>query len=125
MKKSSASRRYYITGFIAAFLISCLIVAGAIFLCRNTEPGKIVPSELTSRFSKFDEDMLGKIKTIASDCKAFKRGDLSDKVILDDYCDPFFFLGYIIPGASLEAFFTAVYVIKIGLAAAFMYSFIR
>ena len=125
MKKSSASRRYYITGFIAAFLISCLIVAGAIFLCRNTEPGKIVPSELTSRFSKFDEDMLGKIKTIASDCKAFKRGDLSGKIILDDYCDPFFFLGYIIPDASLEAFFTAVYVIKIGLAAAFMYSFLR
>ncbi|MCR5058376.1 MAG: YfhO family protein [Clostridiales bacterium] len=125
MRKSSASRRYYITGLIAVFLISCFIVSAVILLCRNTEPGKIIPSELTSRHSNFDEDIIGNIKSQAADCREFKRGTLNGGIILDEYCDPFFFAGSILPESSLEAFFTTVYVIKIGLAAAVMYSFLR
>ena len=125
MRRSLASRKYYIAGLIATFVITCLIVTGVVFLCRHTKPGQIIPSTLSSRGGAFDEDIIGQNAIEASDCISFKNGELDPGVILDDYCDPFFFAGSLLPADSLEVFFTAVYVIKLGAAAALMYSFLR
>ena len=125
MRRSQASRKYYIAGLLATLLLTCLIVAGVLFICHKTEPGKIVPSELTGRFNKIDEDITGKISIEASDCKDLKKGIIDQQLILDDYIDPFFFMGAIFPDDMLENFFMAVYVLKIGLAAMAMYSFLR
>ena len=125
MRRSKGSRKYYIAGLLATVLLTCLIVAGVLLICHKTEPGKIVPSELTGRFSKFDEDITGKILEEASDCKDLKKGIIDQQLIMDDYIDPFFFMGALVPDGMLEAFFFAVYVLKIGLAAMAMYSFLR
>lgn len=125
MRKSLASRKYYIAGLIAAFALTCIIAAGAIFICRNVAPGKIIPKEITSRGSKFDEDIIGRTSIEAEDCIRFKEGSLDSGTLLDDYIDPFFFIGTILPEGALEGYFFCVYIIKLGLAGAFMYSFLR
>ncbi|MBP5655819.1 MAG: YfhO family protein [Clostridiales bacterium] len=125
MRRSLASRKYYIAGLIAVFAVTCLIASSVVFLCRNTDPGKIIPKELTSRGGKFDEDIVGRTAIEASDCIAFKNGTLDSGVLLDDYIDPFFFIGSLLPEGALEAFFYAVYIFKFGLAASVMYSFLR
>ena len=125
MRKSLASRKYYIAGFIAAFVLTCIIVAGAIFICRNVEPGKIIPKDITSRDSKFDEDIIGRTAIEAEDCIRFKEGGLDKGIILDDYIDPFYFIGTVLPEGALESYFFCVYLVKLGLAGAFMYSFLR
>ena len=125
MRRSKASRKYYLAGLLATLLLTCLIVAGVLLVCHKTAPGKIVPSELTGRFNKFDEDIIGKTSIEAADCKAFKKGALDQQLLLDDYIDPFFFMGALLPDDVIENFFLAVYVLKIGLAAMAMYSFLR
>ncbi len=118
-------------GAVFTFLAALLIAATAFYVCLNTKPGQLLPTELTLRENMTGVYIVQGIEDTASQAAAIREA-LSGNGFMtagecwtsfaDNNLDLFFILAVIFPAAA-RLILDIGFFLRFGLAAAFMYYF--
>lgn len=114
-------------GEIFCFLAAVLIAFIAISIGRYVEPGKILPTALTMRSEKLNENLLNGINDAIDDVNLIRSGSAGQnawRLLTFIHLDIFFYLALLIPQAA-KGILMAGYYAKFGLCCSAMYYFME
>ena len=113
-------------GELFCFLAAVLIAFIALNAGRYIEPGKILPTGLSMRSDKLNENILGGINNALDDISLIRNGSADQnlwRMLTFIHLDIFFYLALLIPRAA-KTVLMAGYYIKFGLCCSAMYYFL-
>ncbi|MBR4404274.1 MAG: YfhO family protein [Clostridiales bacterium] len=112
-------------GELLCFLAAVLIAFIALNVGRYVEPGKILPTALSMRTDKLNENILGGINDALDDISLIRSGSAGQnswRLLTFIHLDVFFYIALLIPQAA-RAILMAGYYARFGLCCSAMYYF--
>lgn len=126
MNKTIGKLKAY-KGLIFCFLAAVLIAVLALYSGLLIEPGKILPTGLTMRTEKTNENLLYGINLAIEDINLIKSGAAGQnlwRLLTFIHMDLFFYIALILPQAATKTVLMIGYFVRFGLSCAAMYYFL-
>ena len=113
-------------GLLFCFLAAVLIAVAALNIGLYTEPGKILPAELSMRSNEMSENIIKGIDLAVDDIIRIRSGNASGDVwrlLTFVHMDLFFFIALLLPQAFAKTVLLFGFYIRFGLCCSAMYYF--
>lgn len=126
MTDSRKSLRKY-EGAVFCFLAAVIIAVIALNTGLSTEPGKILPADISMRSGEMSENIISGVKFALSDVNSIKAGEVASgtwRLITFVHMDPFFLLALVLPESASEIVLLIGYFLRFGLCCVAMYHFL-